>query len=151
LRGSGASAQQVIKARNAMRMNLGTVHPFATAHVPCHGKKIRYNYMENVVAANGSRQTNFLNMAQVYPKKIDFNMDLLAERYWPLDEERQVVVDPMHQFGAPTVAGTNINTLRSMFRSDESPETLAEMFNIPLAAVKDALVFHGRGKPALAA
>lgn len=153
LRDLKVSSQKIIKTRHAMRKDLGTEHPFAMANLLTHGKKIWYEFKDSIVDADGSRQTNFERMVRDYAKKIDFNGNDLAVRYWPMGKNHQVVVDPQHQFGMPTIANTNINThtLRSMFRSGESPEVLAEMFDIPLNAVKDALTFHGRELPAIAA
>lgn len=153
LREIGASAQRIIKARNAMRRDLGTEHPFATAKLLSHGGKIWYEYLGDVIDADGTRQTNFVDMVRDYAKNIDFNADKIAERYWPMGRQHMVVVDPLHQFGMPTIVGTNINThtLRSMFRSGETPEVLAGLFGIPLNAVQDALEFHGRELPSKAA
>lgn len=146
LRDMKVSAQRILKTRHVMQQDLGTPHPFAAAKLLTNGKRIRYEFKECIVDADGTRQTNFERMVRDYAKKIDFNGDDLAIRYWPLGKERKVVVDPLHQFGLPTVANTNINThtLRGMFHSGESPEVLAEMFDIPLDAVKDALAFHDR-------
>jgi len=153
LRDMKVSAQKIIKTRNAMRKDLLNDHPFAMAKLLSNGKKIWYEFKDCIVDADGSRQTNFERMVRDYAKKIDFNGNDLAVRYWPMGKEHRVVVDPLHQFGMPTIADTNINThtLRGMFRSGESPEVLAEMFDIPLNAVKDALTFHGREQPAKAA
>ncbi len=153
LRELKVSAQRIIKTRYAMQTDLGSEHPFAMAKLLTHGKKIWYQFKDSIVDADGSRQTNFERMVSDYAKKIDFNGNELAARYWPLGKERQVVVDPLHQFGMPTIVNTNINThtLRGMFRSGESPEILAQMFAISLDAVKDALVLHGRELPAKAA
>jgi uncharacterized protein (DUF433 family) len=153
LRDLKVSAQKIIKTRSAMRKDLNTEHPFAMANLLTHGKKIWYEVKDCIVDADGSRQTNFERMVRDYAKKIDFNGNDLAERYWPMGKNHKVVVDPKHQFGLPTIVDTNINThtLRSMFRSGETPEVLSEMFGISLNAVKDALVFHGRELPALAA
>jgi uncharacterized protein (DUF433 family) len=153
LRKLKVSAQRIIKTRNTMRKDLDTEHPFAMAKVLAHSKKIWYEFEDSIVDANGTRQTNFERMVQDYAKKIDFDSADLAERYWPLGKHRQVVVDPLHQFGMPTIAGTNINThtIRSMYLSGESPEILSGLFNIPLSAVQDALDLHGREAPAKAA
>ncbi|MBL0126831.1 MAG: DUF433 domain-containing protein [Flavobacteriales bacterium] len=153
LREIGASAQRILKARNAMRTHMGTEHPFATATLLSHGKKIWYEYLGDVIDADGTRQSNFVDMVRDYAKNIDFNADKIAERYWPMGRHHQVVVDPLHQFGMPTIAGTNINThtLRSMFRSGETPEVLSGLFNLPLSSVQDAINFHGRELAAKAA
>jgi uncharacterized protein (DUF433 family) len=146
LREIGVTAQQIVKARNAMRKDLSTEHPFATAHVLSHGKKVWYKYMDSVVNADGSRQTNFVNMVQDYAKKIDFNLDFMAERFWPLGKQRSVVVDPKHQFGAPTVPGTNINAqvLFQMSKSGERVESLAALYDLDVKDVRDAILLYER-------
>ena len=153
LRKLKVSAQRIIKTRNAMRKDLNTEHPFAMAKVLAHSKKIWYELEDSIVDANGTRQTNFERMVQDYAKKIDFDAADLAKRYWPLGKDRHIVVDPLHQFGMPTIAGTNINThtILSMFRSGETTEVLADMFGISINAVRDALDLHGREMPAKAA
>ena len=153
LRDMKVSAQRIIKTRNAMRKDLGTEHPFALAKLLAQRNKIWYEFKDSIVDADGSRQTNFEKMVRDYAKKIDFNGSDMATRYWPMGKDRKVVVDPSHQFGMPTIVDTNINThtLRSMFTSGESPEVLAEMFDISLGAVRDALTFHGRELPSKAA
>ncbi|MEO8067583.1 MAG: DUF433 domain-containing protein [Flavobacteriales bacterium] len=146
LRERGVSSQKIMKARQVMASDLKTDHPFATAHVLHTKKKIWYAFKEDIVDADGSRQTNINEIIERFCDKIDFNGEALATRFWPLGKDKQVVVDPKHQFGAPTVPGTNINAqvLHAMSKSGERVEVLASLYDLSEKEVRDAILLYDR-------
>jgi uncharacterized protein (DUF433 family) len=146
LRERGVSSQRILKARKAMTKDLDTPHPFATASVLHTRKKIWYEFEQDIIDADGTRQTNLGEIIEQFSEKIDFNGEKLAVRFWPLGKNRHVVVDPKHQFGAPTVPGTNVNAqvLYQMSRSGEQVETLAALYDLTEQDVRDAIQLYQR-------
>lgn len=146
LRERGVSSQRILKARKAMTKDLGTPHPFATASVLHTRKKIWYEFEQDIIDADGTRQTNLGEIIEQFSEKIDFNGEKLAVRFWPLGKNKHVVVDPKHQFGAPTVPGTNVNAqvLYQMSRSGEQVETLAALYDLSEQDVRDAIQLYQR-------
>lgn len=146
LRERGVSSQRIMKSRQAMARDLDTEHPFATANVLHTKKKIWYEFKDAIVDADGTRQTNLVDIIERFCQKIDFNGDKLAVRFWPLGKDKRVVVDPKHQFGAPTVPGTNINAqvLYHMSQSGERVETLASLYDLKESDVRDAILLYER-------
>jgi uncharacterized protein (DUF433 family) len=129
-----------------MTKDLDTPHPFATASVLHTRKKIWYEFEQDIIDADGTRQTNLGEIIEQFSEKIDFNGEKLAVRFWPLGKNRHVVVDPKHQFGAPTVPGTNVNAqvLYQMSRSGEQVETLAALYDLTEQDVRDAIQLYQR-------
>jgi len=76
-------------------------------------------------------------------EKISFDNAQLASRYYPLGQHRSVVVDPQHQFGQPTIEGTNIltETLVSYYRGGESIDFIASIYRIDPKNIIDAIDF----------
>jgi uncharacterized protein (DUF433 family) len=92
-------------------------------------------------------QIAFKEVIGPFCKKIDFNETTsLARTFWPLGKNRNVVVDPHHGFGRPTIVGTNIATeaISNLVYAGESKDSVTELFNIQLSAVEDAVEFEMR-------
>lgn len=86
-------------------------------------------------------------MVAPYCKKIDFgDKTQLAERFWPLGKDHQIVVDPRHSFGQPVISGTNItiDTIINLLKAGESPEFIASIYEVDKKAVKDVVAFMKR-------
>ena len=66
-----------------------------------------------------------------------------ALRYWPLGKEKNIVVDPHHQLGQPTVRNTNIlaETLYSMYTSGEKISFISSLYDVAESDVKASIEF----------
>ena len=79
-----------------------------------------------------------MSIVDEHLKYFDIEMDEVR-RWWPLGRDRTIVVDPKHHFGAPTVEGVLAQTISDHVVAGDSPELVAELFNLSLEAVADAI------------
>lgn len=144
LRENGFSAQYIQKIHDQIGKDLKTRYPFAKAGISHDRKQVWYECLENYIKADGKRQFSIKGLIEPFLSRIDFNKEELAERYYPLEKSKNVVVDPEHQFGQPTITGTNIRTetLYSLYKGGETYKDLSVLYNIPIPKIKDAILFH---------
>jgi uncharacterized protein (DUF433 family) len=150
LREHEVSTFKILEAHLNMSRELKTAYPFASYKLLVDGKEILYALEEDTwVHANKSNQIVIKEIIEGFFKKIDFSDTHLAQRFWPLGKEHEIVVDPHHQFGQPVIQGTNINaaTIFSMYQSGESSSTISLLYDITTKQVNDAILFC-KGKAA---
>ena len=77
--------------------------------------------------------------------RIDFD-DGTAARYWPDGRDIPVVLDPSRQFGSPTVADRSVRTatLYGMHAGGDSAESLADIYELDVGHVQEAIRFERR-------
>jgi uncharacterized protein (DUF433 family) len=144
LRGQGASAQSIMKARASMAKELKTPYPFASHKVLLAGSKILYELEDLIISADGSKQINLNEIIRSFAKNIEFDKNNLAARFWPKGKSSSIVIDPHHQFGQPVINGTNINAegIFSMYESSEPIEVIGILYDITEKQVLDAVNFY---------
>ena len=144
LRKQGVSAQNIANSHEIIRHELDSDFPFANAIILTDGKKIFYSKDGDlIINADKSKQINFKSIIEEFCHKIDFDKDAYALRYWPLGKEKNIVVDPRHQLGQPTVKNTNIlaETLYSMYTSGEKIGFISSLYDVPENDVKASIEF----------
>jgi uncharacterized protein (DUF433 family) len=146
LRDIGLSATRILKAREQMIRDLDTAHPFAWKKLLTDGKTLWYEYMEEVVKADGKQQLAMQKILEPFVQKVDFDANDLAARYWPQGKESSIVVDPHHQFGQPVISKTNVGaqTIYDMHQSGESVHTLSILYDLTKKEVDDAIRFYSK-------
>jgi uncharacterized protein (DUF433 family) len=145
LREKGVSAQKISKAHGIISKDLNSPYPFAISGIATDGKKIWYNYLENIINADGSRQINIRPIIEPFLDKIDFDKkNRLALRFYPLGKKNKVVVDPAHQFGQPIITGTNIKAkiIYHLHRGGETIKGITKLYDISPKNVSDAIGFY---------
>lgn len=144
----GVSFQKIKLAHEILGEILDTLYPFSTSQLMTDGITIFYKYDDAALLnLDKSMQTSFKRIIEPYCQKIDFDeSSYLAQRYWPLGKEHDIVVDPHHSFGQPTIAGTNItvDSLLTLIRAGEDKEVIASLFEISVEKVDDVLLFQHR-------
>lgn len=144
LREQSVSAGKILEAHQHMSKELNTAYPFASFQILADGKHILYELEDDVwVHADKSNQIVIKRIIEGFFQKIDFSANNLAERFWPLGKQHDIVVDPHHQFGQPTIHGTNINaaTIYSMYQSGEPKSTIGILYDLTEEQVNDAILF----------
>lgn len=127
---------------------LETPYPFAMEGFMADGRKIFHN--QDLIASlllDKTKQLEFRQLIEPYCMKIDFEENTkLAERFWPLGKNRDVLVDPNHRFGEPVIKGTNISTsiIYNLHLAGEPASFIAEEYNITEKSIQDAIEFHQR-------
>ncbi len=143
---AGVSTRQVLNAHKELSKKFKTSFPFAQKAVleSIHhdGKKIYLSTNGDTVTLDGTKQFN-LSFIKMFFKKLEFDGESLASRYWPLGKTHKIVCDPHHRFGQPTVEGTNIQAeaIYKMFLAKEPISFIADLYEISEVNVKDAVKF----------
>jgi uncharacterized protein (DUF433 family) len=153
LREQGLSPDKIRKIRTYISEELNTPYPFAKPvefyvenRKNKKGEIIKrlgwYEYFNTLVKGDGKHQIS-LSFVKPFLKKIEFSNGIAA-RYFPLDNSKNVVVDPKHQFGQPTITGTNIKTqtLFNLYKGGESYENISILYDLSIEKVKDAICFQ---------
>ncbi|HET7234214.1 MAG TPA: hypothetical protein VFJ16_29645 [Longimicrobium sp.] len=134
----------------------GSVHPFAMRQFFVDPEGLLYVVLreadesEAVVLLRGHGQHAFPQLVKPYLGQIDFDLDDVASRWWPLGCEGGVAVDPEHAFGAPVVeeVGIQASTLAGMYdaerarHGERTVEHVAWMYEIERHHVENALRFR---------
>lgn len=145
LRLKGVSAQKIQKAHKTISKEINTPYPFAT-NIRTDGKEIWYDYLDELVNANGKQQLDIKSVLAPFLHKIEFGKNNLAELYFPLDKSKNVVVDPKKQFGQPTINGRNlrIDTIRKLYEGGEAKKNICFLYDLKNSEVEDALRYYKR-------
>jgi uncharacterized protein (DUF433 family) len=123
--------------------------PFSTQKFRTDGRtiflEITRDLHEGELVDLRRRQGVFHRMVEPRLHDLEFDADVLA-RWSPLGSRRSIVVDPSRVFGRPIVAngGVPAETLVAGVEVEGSAERVARLYEVPLSAVRDALVFHQR-------
>ncbi len=144
LREHGFSAQQIQKAYKVIGNDLKTKYPFANEILRVDDKHIWYEYLGELMKVDDKRKLYIKQLLEPFLHKIDYNADAIAERYFPLGKQKKIIVDPRHQFGQPTVFGTNIKaqTLYDLHQGGETNENIGFLYDLSVDEVNDAISFY---------
>lgn len=144
---SGVSTQRILKAHQELSSIFKTPFPFAQSEIldgiNCFGKRIVFQIQKDaIIDLDSTKQLN-LKFIKNFMHKLDFDKDNLARRLYPLGKKNSVVVDPKHQFGQPTIAGTNLfpETIYNLYQSKETKKFIALSYDISLKQVSDAIEY----------
>ncbi|MCZ7656611.1 MAG: DUF433 domain-containing protein [Xanthobacteraceae bacterium] len=122
--------------------------PFSTRQFRTDGKTIFLEITDHVREGRlldlKRRQNVFHRIVQPSLHDLEFNADVLA-RWFPLGMSRKsIVLDPARAFGRPIVSGGGVptETIAQAMKVEGSPEKVAKLYELPLAAVRDAITFE---------
>ncbi|HKJ30901.1 MAG TPA: DUF433 domain-containing protein [Balneolales bacterium] len=147
LREIGVSFPTIKQAHEGLAKILETEYPFAHARLMSDGSKIFYEYDKSLLQLDKKQQFSFKKLVEPYCKKIDFHTrTLMAERFWPLGKNHNVVVDPHHGLGQPVISGTNISvfTIINLIKAGETTSFIASVYELSKDKVEDARIFMKR-------
>jgi uncharacterized protein (DUF433 family) len=143
LREQKVPLREILKAHSTIAKDLNVKHPFATS-LQVKGKRIWYEHLDYLVKADGKQQFDIKSFLEGFLHRIDFGKSHIAERYFPLDNAKNVVVDPKHQFGQPTILGTNITTefIYKLFKGGETKENICILYELNEQQINDAILYQ---------
>jgi uncharacterized protein (DUF433 family) len=137
-----------ISARVATEI-LKTSHPFSTKRFRTEGRTIFAEFVDEtgdpVLIDLVKKQYEFRKIVSPFLYAgIEFNEDQEPTRWWPLGRKGGVVIDPMRSFGAPIVSKVGIPTqvLLSSFKRTQSPQDVADWFDIDVRLVENAIRYE---------
>lgn len=145
---AGVSTRELIRAHEILSKDHNTSYPFATKSIleglRTDGKKVLFEQKDNSIYSVDSKKQFKLQFVKDFFKNLDFDSDLLAIRYWPAGKDKSIVCDPHHQFGQPVIEGTNIQseTLFRLYQANEPVEFIAQLYELPIVIVENAIEFH---------
>lgn len=90
-------------------------------------------------------------VAEAFIAKVEFDADDVVHRYWPRGRDHLVVIDPLVNYGAPTVGGIKTESLFEAFRRGDDPATIARDWDVDYAAVMAAVQWENMMLPTKAA
>lgn len=145
LRNNNISAQHIQKFHQYLTTKLKTPFPFATTKISTDQVSVYYETFNEYVKYDGKNQISLKKILEPFLLKIDFNQENIAERYFPLGKDHSIVIDPKHQFGQPTIFGTNIkvDTIYSLYKAEESKKTISFLYNLTFSQIDDVIAFCG--------
>jgi hypothetical protein len=149
-RDEGVSAQAIRKASQAAAKKFKTDYPFAVQRFDTDGKTI---FATLVSQSTGKKLVEDLKLGQfVFEKvlkpffrKLDYG-NFEVERYWPMEKDGRIVLDPARKFGQPIDFDTGIPT-RTLYNAviaggGQEVKAVANWFGVPVAAVNAAVAFE---------
>lgn len=147
LKEAGVSTQRILKAHKELSEIFKTPFPFAKSEIlngmSCFGKKIVFEISKDeIIDLDSTKQLN-LKFIKKFMHKLDFDRNNLAQRLYPLGKKNSVVVDPKHQFGQPTIFGTNLfpETINNLYKNKETKKFIAYSYDISIKQVSDAIEY----------
>jgi len=148
-RKAGVGWKAIRIASQRAREILERDHPFSTKRFRTDGKTILLEIAreedEDELLDLVKDQFAFRKVLWPYLYKgLDFGPEDIAERWWPMDRRRSVVVDPSRSFGQPIVNREGVPTaaLAEGFRAESSLERVASWFEVSIRSVRDAVDFE---------
>lgn len=144
---AGVKIRQVLNAHKELAKSFKTSFPFATKEVlesiSTDGKKIYLSKNGDTITLDGTKQLN-LEFIRIFFKKLDFDNNTVASRFWPLGRDKEIVCDPHHKFGQAVIVGTNIQAeaIYRMFLAKEPINFIADLYEISVDEVKHAVEFY---------
>src|SRR5262249_24901489 len=124
--------------------------PFSTQKFRTDGKTIFLEITDNVREGElidlKHRQSAFHSVILPSLHDLEFDAHIVA-RWFPLGSVRRtIVVDPARAFGRPIIVegGVPVEVVVDAVEVEGGEQRGAKLFDIPLAAVRDAILFHQR-------
>lgn len=143
---AGVKTRQVLNAHKELSKSFKTSFPFAKKEVieniSTDGNKIYLKLNGSTITLDGSKQLN-LDFIKLFFKKLDFDEEMLASRFWPLGKKVNIVCDPHRKFGLPIINGTNIQAeaIYRMYLANEPIDFIATIYETSEQNIKDAITF----------
>lgn len=160
LKDIGYTSAQIKKLHTKLAHDLNTAYPFASVrmHTPKNNdenrepglrklkRQIWYEYMGNLMRGDRSNQPTIESFVKPFLRQIEFGEDQIAKRFYPMGRAKNVVVDPLHQFGQPVIGGTNLQTkaIYNLYDAGEKKNNISKIYDISDAEVNDAIRYHKR-------
>ena len=141
LRALGVSPKKIYLAHETLSESLDSKFPFANAKILTDRRTIFFE--GDFISADKSMHYLLEKVIRPFCKKIEFGSDSLPARFYPLGKSKAVVVDPEHQFGLPTIEGTNIlaETIYRMHAAGEKAAKISKLSDLKKSQIDDALLY----------
>ncbi|MDZ4684401.1 MAG: DUF433 domain-containing protein [Planctomycetaceae bacterium] len=145
------SLQAIRKAAKAASKKFHTNYPFTVKQFNTDGRSIFVTLHsretdKELIEDLQRGQLVFTKLIRPFFKKLEFRGTTEAARFWPLQKQGRIVLDPNRRFGQPIDADTGVPTealTRALKAGDgQSAADVARWFDIPVEAVRAAVRFE---------
>jgi uncharacterized protein (DUF433 family)/DNA-binding transcriptional MerR regulator len=146
----GVSWKTMRRAHERARQEFGMEHPFCTNRFVTDGRRILLQdateAFDQALIDIAENQREFLKIVEPFFKELEFTDKRMLSRWWPLGKNRNVVVDPVRNFGQPTSAKSGVPThiLARSLAANKSIDVVARWFEVQPDEVRDADEFEQR-------
>lgn len=142
LRALRISADDILSVHTVFAEKLNTPYPYATSTLLSDPKRVLLAFAEHINFKPDQRIT-FEECIQSFHNNIDFTSVGVADCFYPMGRDSDVVVDPHHRFGEPTIQYTNLSAaiIFDDYIGGETCEFLSHLYNVPLKKIEDAIAF----------
>jgi uncharacterized protein (DUF433 family)/DNA-binding transcriptional MerR regulator len=148
-RDAGVSLQTIRSCIDRARNEIDDERPFSTLKFRTDGRTIFQHITSDVQEGEmtdlRTRQNVFRTMIEPSLKDLEFAGDEL-KRWRPLGSSSRVAIDPRIAFGKPIILGLGLTTeaLSLAAKVEQSEKDVARLYEVPIAAVRDAVFLHQR-------
>lgn len=146
----GLSLQVIRAAARTAREVLNSPYPFTCKEFQTDGETIFAGALD--AGDDGQlldlRRRQYVIRRVVHPSLyagIEFGTDKRAQRWYPMERSRSIVLDPQIAFGKPVVASTSIRTdiLYDAWQAeDKDTRRVSRLYEVPVSAVNAALRYE---------
>jgi uncharacterized protein (DUF433 family) len=156
-RDAGVPLTRMRPVVDRLREELGTPYPLASSRtwLDIHGRELVRKVQEQVglerrlalVVVRTGQHVMWSPEAEAFSRSIQWtgnSGDAEPRLVRPQDDLVEVVIDPLRGFGEPVVRNVRTEVLAELFRAGESPDSLAEVYELPRATIDEALRYELR-------
>jgi uncharacterized protein (DUF433 family) len=143
---------------DALRAELQSRYPLASARtwLDVHGRELVRRAQDQVglerslalvVVRTGQQVLDWSPEAEGFRRSVEWTgSDASAQPRLlrPAGDLLEVAIDPLRGFGEPVVRNVRTEVLAELFRAGESPDAIAEMYELPRPTVDEALRYEMR-------
>jgi uncharacterized protein (DUF433 family) len=142
LRLKGVPGKTIKRAHDIIASDLNIPYPFAY-NLSTDGKAVWYEQLGELIKADGKKQLDLKSLLKPFLHRVDFGETGFAERYFPLNNSKNIVVDPKRQFGQVTVAGKSLRAdiIFKLFEGGETIPNICSLYDLEMSQVRDAIRF----------
>jgi uncharacterized protein (DUF433 family) len=150
-RNAGVSILRMRPAIDRLRERFNPLYPLAHAKPFVAGRELVLEVQEDVhldrklqLVVVRNDQLVLTPEAEHFYRAADFSKDEagIVERLRPVTEVRDVVIDPLRQFGEPVVRSVPTEIVAEQLRAGETVEGISELFDLPKGLVEAALRYE---------
>jgi uncharacterized protein (DUF433 family) len=149
-RDAGLSLPTIRECFNRAVEEVRDERPFSTQRFRTDGKtiflEITNTVREGELIDLRHRQSVFHRLVAPSLHDLEFDADIVA-KWYPLGMARKsIVIDPTRAFGRPIISNGGVPTqvISDAVRVEGSPDKVSKLYDVPLAAVREALAFEQR-------
>lgn len=156
-RDAGVPMVHMRPAVDALRVELQTPYPLASARtwLDVDGRELVRRIQEEVgldrslalVVVRTGQRVMWTPPAEGFRQSVEWSGDgVLAHPTLlrPAQDLQEVAIDPLRGFGEPVVRNVRTEIIAELFRAGESPDGIAEMYELPRPTVDEALRYELR-------